>query len=256
MFLASKLLAFAIEPLFWVLLLLSAGVLALFWHRPRMGRVFAGMALAALVLASWTSGSEALVRALESRHPRPADMDMNLQVGIVLLGGGLSGSRLWEEHQQVGLNEQAERMTEAVVLMRRHPHLRLLFTGGIANVSSTGTTEAERARAFFDAMGVDPTRVIYENASRNTYENALYSAGLRGVDKRLPWLLLTSAFHMPRSMGVFQHAGWNVTPWPVDYRTIAHDSWFDFSLHNGPALWALALHEWLGMAAYRMAGWL
>ena len=82
------------------------------------------------------------------------------------------------------------------------------------------------------------------------------SAALAGVDKRQPWLLLTSAFHMPRAMGVFVHAGWNVTPWPVDYRTSAQDSWFDFSLHYGPNLWSLAAHEWLGIAAYRIAGWL
>lgn len=147
-------------------------------------------------------------------------------------------------------------MTEAVALLRQYPHLQLLFTGGIAKVSGTGATEAERAKAFFDAMGVDPARVSYESASRNTYENALYSATLPGIDKKQPWLLLTSAFHMPRAMGVFDHVGWNVTPWPVDYQTTPHDSWFDFSLRNGPALWSLALHEWLGIWAYRMFGWI
>jgi hypothetical protein len=56
-------------------------------------------------------------------------------------------------------------------------------------------------------------------------------------------------------MGVFEHAGWNVTAWPVDYRTTDHKSWFEFSLHHGPATWELALHEWLGYWAYRLAGW-
>lgn len=255
MFLASKLLAFAIEPLFWVLLLLASGALVSAWRRPRLGRGLSSLALLVLVASCWTSGSESLVRALESRHPRPAALDMRQQVGIVVLGGALSSPELWDSHRQVGLNEQAERMTEAVALMRRHPHLRMLFTGGIANLSATGTTEAARAQVFFEAMGVDPARVVYEEASRNTYENALYSAGLPGVDRKQGWLLLTSAFHMPRSMGVFRKSGWNVTPWPVDYRTTAHDSWFDFSIRYGPELWALALHEWLGMAAYRIAGW-
>ncbi len=123
-------------------------------------------------------------------------------------------------------------------------------------VAGKGDTEAVRARILFDSLGVDPARVVYEDRARNTYENALYSAGLADVDKRQSWLLLTSAFHMPRAMGVFTRGGWNVTPWPVDYRTTAHDSWFDFSLHGGPNLWSLALHEWLGIAAYRMAGWM
>lgn len=256
MFIASKLLAFAIEPLFWVLILLATGLCLTSWRWPRLGRTLNWMALLALVAACWTSGSEALVRALESRHPQPAAIDLRQQVGIVVMGGALSSPELWHSHRQVGLNAQAERMTEAVALMRQYPHLRLLFTGGIATVSVVGATEAERARVFFEAMGVDPARVVYESQSRNTYENALYSARLPGVDQRQSWLLLTSAFHMPRSMGVFRKVGWNVTPWPVDYRTVAHDSWFDFSLHAGPGFWNLALHEWLGIAAYRMAGWI
>jgi uncharacterized SAM-binding protein YcdF (DUF218 family) len=256
MFLASKLLAFAIQPLFWVLVLLTAAVLAWAWRRPYIGQRCSAVALLVLVVACWTSGSEVLVRTLESRYPQPAAVDMNRHVGIVVLGGALSSPQLWEEHRQVGLNEHAERMTEAIALMRRHPHLRLLFTGGIATVAATGTPEAERARRFFEAMGVDPARVVYESASRNTYENAVHSAALPGVDKQQPWLLLTSAYHLPRAMAVFEHAGWNVTPWPVDYRTTAHDSWFDFSMYQGPNLWTLALHEWLGMAAYRMAGWI
>lgn len=255
MFIASKLLAFAIEPLFWVLALLLAGLL-LTWRRPRFGQILTAMALLVLVMACWTSGSEVLVRSLESRYPRPAAIDMQRQVGVVVLGGAFSNPALWHAHRQVGLNEQAERMTEAVALMRQYPHLRVLFTGGVASLAGTGDSEAVRAQAFFAAMGMDPARIVYEDRSRNTYENAVYSVGLAGVDHRQPWLLLTSAFHMPRAMGVFRHAGWNVTPWPVDYRTTAHDSWFDFSLHAGPRLWSLALHEWLGIAAYRFAGWM
>ena len=255
MFIASRLLTFAIEPLFWVLVLLLASLL-LARRRPRIGQTIGWIALLVLVTACWTSGSEVLMRALESRYPRPPTIDMQRQVGVVVLGGALSDPALWAAHHQVGLNEQAERMTEAVALLRQYPHLRLVFSGGIANIAGAGATEAVRARVFFNAMGVDPARVVYEDRSRNTYENALYSAALADVDKRQPWLLLTSAFHMPRAMGVFTHVGWNVTPWPVDYRTTPADGWFDFSLHSGPALWTLALHEWLGIAAYRMAGWM
>lgn len=255
MFVVSKLLSFAIEPLFWVLALLLSGLLLTrCW--PNWGGRLCWLALAALVLGCWTSGPEALMRDLESRYPAPAAIDMQRQEGIMLLGGALADPELFATHHQVGLNNQAERMTEAVAMMRRYPHLKLLFTGGTATLDGSGVGEAHRARIFFDAMGVDPVRVIYEDASRNTYENALFSASVAGVDNKKPWLLLTSAFHMPRAMGVFVRTGWNVTPWPVDYRMTPHDSWFDFSLHSGPQLWSLALHEWLGLWAYRMAGWI
>ncbi len=254
MFVASKLLGFLLEPLFWVLALLVASLLQA-RRRPRAGRTLSALALLALALSCWTSAPEALLRSLESRYPAPDGLNLQHYQGIVVLGGALSSPELWQAHHQVGLNNQAERMTEAVALMRRSPHLRLLFTGGNASISGEGVSEAARAKLLFDALGVDPSRVLYESASRNTYENALLTASMPGVDKTRPWILLTSAFHLPRAMGVFEHAGWNVTAWPVDYRTTAHDSWFDFSLHQGPETWQLALHEWLGYAAYWLAGW-
>ena len=196
-----------------------------------------------------------LVRELESRYPQlPANTDMQKYAGVVVLGGALADSDLWTSHKQVALNEHAERMTAAVALTQKYPNLKVIFSGGIANVSGTGLTESRRARIFFDEMGVPPARVMYEGSSRNTYENAQYSAMMPGVDTRKPWLLLTSAFHMPRSMGVFEKLGWNVTPHPVDYMTSSDGSWYDFSLHYGPGQWELALHELIGYYVYKWSG--
>jgi uncharacterized SAM-binding protein YcdF (DUF218 family) len=254
MFLASKLLAFAIEPLVWVLCLLLGGLLS--WSRwPRLGRGLAWGALVALLLSGWELIPNTLLRALESRYPPPpAAAEIHKYVGVVVVGGALSNSALWTVHRQVALNANAERMTTAVSLALKYPHLRLLYTGGIATVTPEGLTEAVRARMFFDQMGVDPARVLYEDRSRTTYENAYYSAGVPGVNKHDKWLLLTSAYHMPRTMGVFLKVGWNVTPYPVDYRSAAPSSWSDFSLHDGPGSWELALHELLGYLAYRLNG--
>ncbi len=260
MFVASKVLAFAIEPLSWVLVFLVAGVL-LTPHRPRLGKRLVWASLLSLVLSGWEFVPNQLLRNLESRYPPlPAHtreqeiVVMQRYVGVVVLGGALSNSKLWTEYGQVALNDQAERMTAAVTLAQRYPHLKIIFSGGIASVPPEGLTEARRARQFFDEMGVPPSRVAYEGSSRNTYENAYYSAMMPGVNKSQPWLLLTSAFHMPRSMGVFQKIGWNVTPYPVDYRTTSGGSWYDYSLHYGPSQWELALHELIGYYVYKMAG--
>ena len=254
MFVASKLLDFAVEPLFWVLLLLLPGVLLL-PRRPRLGRGLSSAALAALLLSCWTALPDALLRQLETQYPAPpANTDLRQYVGVVVLGGALSNSKLWTAHKQVALNDQAERMTAAVSLALQYPHLKLLFTGGIASVPPKGLTEAVRAKMFFDQMGVAPAQVIYEDQSRNTYENAALSATTPGVNPKQPWLLLTSAFHMPRSMGVFLKTGWNVTPYPVDYRTTLENDWTDFSLHEGPQRWYLAVHELLGYYVYRWSG--
>ena len=253
MFVASKLLAFAIEPLVWVLLFLLAGLL-LSWRRPRLGKSLGWAALAALLLSGWTFVPETLLRHLESRYPAvPTGADLQQYVGVVVLGGAIANSKLWTEHDQVALNEHAERMTAAVTLSQKYPHLKLIFSGGNASLPAIGLSEAERAKRFFNELGVPPARVMYEASSRNTYENAQFSAMVPGVDKTQRWLLLTSAFHMPRAMGAFQKIGWNVTPYPVDYLTTSGASWYDFSLHFGPTSWELALHEWLGYYVYKMA---
>jgi uncharacterized SAM-binding protein YcdF (DUF218 family) len=254
LFIASKLLSFAIEPLFWVLLLLSTGLVVGRW-RQRLGRRLQWAALGALLVSGWSPLPDTLLRDLELRYP-PLPPDANLQryVGVVVLGGALAHSDIWTTHDKVALNDQAERMTEAVALARRQPHLKLLFTGGIASVRPEGLTEAARAKIFFDQMGIATDRVVYEDRSRNTAENARYSATLAGVDPRQPWLLLTSANHMPRSMGVFLKAGWNVTPYPVDFRSSGQPEWLYFSLHNGPGSWQSVLHELLGYQVYRWRG--
>jgi uncharacterized SAM-binding protein YcdF (DUF218 family) len=254
MFLASKILAFAVEPLFWVLLLLAGGLLAGLW-RPVLGRAGGWGALMALVLSLWTPIPVALLQRLESRFPPlPTDTDLRPYAGVVVLGGAIAHWQIWAAHRQVALNEQAERMTTAVALARRYPHLQLLFTGGVASVAADGLTEAARARQFFDEMGVDRARVLYEDKSRNTFENAVFSARVQGVRTSDRWLLLTSANHMPRAMGVFTKAGWNVTPYPVDYRTADKIDWLDFDFNQGPNSWQLVAHELLGYYAYRWLG--
>ena len=182
MFVASKFLAFAVEPLYWVLVFLVAGLLL--WPRwPRLGKRLSWLALVVLLLSGWVFVPSMLLRNLESRYPPlPAGTEMQHYVGVVVMGGALSNSKLWTEHKQVALNDQAGRMTAAVTLTQRYPHLKVIFSGGIASVPPTGLTEAERAKQFFDELGVPASAVVYEAGSRNTYENAYYSSLIPGAD--------------------------------------------------------------------------
>ncbi|MDO8699186.1 MAG: YdcF family protein [Rhodoferax sp.] len=254
MFLASKLLSFATQPLAWVVFLLLTGLLCLPVRR-KCGMGLGWAALIVLLLQGWEPLPDALLRRFETQHQGPV-RGSNLQqyAGVVVLGGALEPAYVWQGHGQVALNDAAERMTVPIVLLQQYPHLRLLFTGGEGELFAGGLTEADRAKIFFDSMGVAPQRVVYESASHTTYENAVFSASVPGVNPAQPWLLLTSASHMPRALATFRKAGWNVTPYPVDFRTGTHTPWTQYSLAEGAKKWHLALHELFGLLTYRLAG--
>ncbi|MDO9165473.1 MAG: YdcF family protein [Rhodoferax sp.] len=212
-------------------------------------------ALAVLLLQGWQPLPDVLLRQLEAQHAGPTPgASLQQYAGVVLLGGALEPSYIWQAHSQPALNDAAERMTVPVALLQQHPHLRILFTGGEGDLFAKGLTEADRAKIFFDSMGVPPERVLYESASHTTYENAVFSATAPGVNPAQPWLLLTSASHMPRAMATFRKAGWNVTPYPVDFRTGTQTPWTEYSLAEGAKRWHLVLHELAGLLTYRLAG--
>jgi uncharacterized SAM-binding protein YcdF (DUF218 family) len=254
MFIAAKLLSFATQPLAWALLLLASGLLAA-RRWPNLGQRLCWAALVVLALSGWQVPVDALLDRLETQSP-PPDTSASLAgyAGVVVLGGALERSGMWMPPGRIALNSAAERMIVPVGLMQRNPHLKLLFTGGEGNLVKDALSEADRAKIFFDSMGVDSARVIYESESRTTFENAILSARLPGVDKEQPWLLLTTAAHMPRSLAVFRKAGWKVTPYSVDYRTAAMPDWTGYSLASGAEKWHYALHEIIGYWAYSVAG--
>lgn len=254
-FIVSKVLAFATQPLAWVALLLLAGLLVQRWRR-RTGPGLIWLGLAVLLLQGWEPLPDALIRRLETRYPVVNDLpDAQRYAGVVVLGGALEPSPIWEAHRgQPALNDAAERMTATLPLLQRHPHLQLLFTGGQGELLGQGLTEAERARIFYASQDAPLQQLRLESASRNTHENAVLSAALPGIDKTRPWLLVTSAWHMPRAMATFEKAGWNVTAYPVDFRTGETTPWTAYSLGGGNGRWLLALHEYLGLLAYRLSG--
>jgi uncharacterized SAM-binding protein YcdF (DUF218 family) len=208
-----------------------------------------------LLLTGWHLPPEALMRQLEAASSEVApDADLSGYAGVVILGGALDAGYIAQAHAQPELNGSAERMTAAVALSRRYPGMRILFTGGEGELMASGPSEAERARRFFASMELPVERLLLEGASRNTFENATFSAQLPGVDIRQKWLLLTSAWHMRRSLATFRQAGWNVTAYPVDFRTGTDTPWTRYSIAGGAEQWQLVLHEYLGLLAYWLAG--
>jgi uncharacterized SAM-binding protein YcdF (DUF218 family) len=254
MFIAAKLLAFLTQPLAWVALLMVVAVLCV-RQRPGWSRRLGWLAIALLLLIGWEPLPDALIRRLEAQYPAlPASANLKAYAGVVVLGGALEPAYVWTQPGQSALNEAAERMTGVLPLLRRQPGLRVLFTGGEGELFGGSLPEADRAAQFFASQGIPAQQLLYESASRTTFENALLGKTVPRVDPTQPWLLLTSAWHMPRAVATFNKTGWNVTAYPVDFRTGQHTPWTQYNMDQGARKWKLVLHEWLGLLAYRMSG--
>lgn len=249
MFVLSKLMSAITQPMFWLALWWALALLMLQrWRRLAAAMLWGGLVV--LGLMGFEAGPHALLRALENRYPVPTAEAVGRHVGVIVLGGATEHSDIYQAHGQVPLGSAAERMTVPVGLLRQHPNLKLVFSGGEGRLLATGVTEAELAKAFYQQQGVDMGRVVLEGGSRTTRENAIQVAALLGERCKQPWLLVTSAWHMPRSVPEFEAVGCQVTPYPVDFRTGADTAWTEYSLARSLLLWQTALHEWLGLWVY------
>lgn len=254
-FIASKLIGALLRPDTWIVLALAGVVLALLLNRRRLALWVGSITLALLVALAILPLGDLLLQPIERTYSAEPALD---QVdGIIVLGGGedARASVFWGQMQ---LNEGGERYTAALALARRFPEARLLFTGGsgaLRDLAGTATSEADMARRFFLDLGVAPERLLLEGQSRNTAENARLSLVLAAPATGEIWVLVTSAFHMPRAMRSFETAGWTgLVPWPVDYRTSAFNDGMGWSLTRNLLVLNTAIREQVGQIAYRLSG--
>jgi uncharacterized SAM-binding protein YcdF (DUF218 family) len=254
-FILSKIFAYFIAPSHFVIFATSLGIALCFTRFARAGRRLASFGAVALLALACSPLGNFLALPLENRFPAQPH-DMAPPDGVIVLGGAVDESLSGQRSGGVRFNNAAERLTAAVDLARRFPRARLVFTGGTAALLGSPFTEAEVVKRFWRDMGVDRDDVIYEDRSRNTYENAVFTRELVKPKPNERWLLVTSAIHIPRAVGVFREADFPVIPYPVDFRTSG--LWTDWSLpHHAPAALELvdsAAHEWTGLVAYRLTG--
>jgi uncharacterized SAM-binding protein YcdF (DUF218 family) len=195
-----------------------------------------------------------LLEPLEDRFARPTVPPEDVK-GIIVLGGFFEGGINLVRHGYE-LNNSADRIVEAAILARRYEGAEIVVTGGNGSLMLDGEGDAVTAPRLLEALGIARGRLRLETRSRNTYENAVFTRDLVKPQPGEKWLLVTSAFHMPRSMALFRKAGFDVVAWPADYRTagderlsLARDNAID-CLQN----MTLAIREWVGLVAYRLSG--
>ncbi|MFQ5773139.1 MAG: YdcF family protein [Kiloniellaceae bacterium] len=256
---------FVLSKVFWtvfnpgtlLVVFTVCGALALLapWRRVRgAGRAVLALALLAMLAIAILPLGTWLLAPLEDRFPSPDRLPAQVD-GIIVLGGALDLRRS-AARNAAELNEHADRMTAFAALARRYPDARLVFAGGSGLLTDQEHRESDFALGLLAALGIGPQRLAFERESRNTHENALYSKEMVRPQAGEAWLLVTSAFHMPRAVGAFRRVGWDVTPYPVDFLTGGRaeaDLGFEFT--RSLALVTLGLHEWIGLIVYRVLGW-
>ena len=252
---ASKILWFFATPSNLLILIILAGAsLALTCRFRRLGLscvLIAGVLTLALGLSPLSSY---LLLPLENRFPAFQD-DGRPVTGIVLLGGSVEALKSTSRDMLIA-NEAAERVLGTIELAHRYPTARILISSGSSPIFQSGPAEAPIIASYFGRIGIDPARIMVEDRSRTTFENAVLSRAIADPKPGERWLLVTSAWHMPRSVGVFRKAGFAVTPYPVDYRTAGTlgEQEIFATISEGLRRLDVGSKEWVGLIAYYFAG--
>jgi len=261
-FILSKVVQFCIEPLNWVMVWVVLAFLFILLRKISLSRRFLLIAVLNLAFVGYLPSSEFVLRALENTAPR-----LNLTQlansglgGVIVLGGAIEGGEIALDRGEISIYSSAERVTKAFELLRKYPELPLIFSGYSGRINPKGISEADAFKQLILEQGLDGAQVHYENQSRNTYENVLYikpmmaQLGLKNDQGSKPWLVITSASHMYRSLKIFEKQGVEVLALPVDYQTANHLQWTAFDLVEGAQNWNRALHELIGLLAYWITG--
>jgi len=237
------------DSLFVILLLLTL-LLTYLDYRVYARRLLTVLVIVIVFLSIFPIGGW-LLYPLESRFKHNPDLPKQV-AGIIVLGGSVMAEKslAW---QQLEVNGYGERLHSFAELAHKYPDARLIFTGGDSNLDQSKLTEAKIISLHISSLGIEADRLELEDKARNTAENAYYTMRLADPVENSNWILITTAFHMPRAIGVFCNNNWSVIPYPVDHQTNP-DKHLDFDLLGHANDLQQAVHEWIGLIAYYLTG--
>jgi uncharacterized SAM-binding protein YcdF (DUF218 family) len=249
----SKLVWIVIAPDSLLLVLILASSILIFAGKDRIGKRLLGTSCVLLLIVALFPLHLLLLHPLETRFETNPSLPETID-GIIVLSGAEDPflSSLWN---QVEVGGAAERNLAFMALARQYPEAKLVFTGGTGSLTGQEYKAADVAKALFGQQGLDPDRITFERESRNTYENALLTRKLVQPRAGETWLLITTAWHMPRSVGIFCKQQWPVIPYPVDHATKpGHLLSMQLLLAEHLRGLNIATREWIGLFAYYFTG--
>ena len=253
-FYIAKVANYLLEPLyilsFFLIILIF---LLLFTNFKKLTIFFTKFLLILFLFFGYTPLSNFLLNKLED-FIKPSKYPVQQLKGIVVLGGSFNSGLQSKERNQVLLNSSAERLTKVLEIYNKNPKILILFTGFSNEFKPQGWSESDMAKKFFLEQGVRSENLIFENKSRNTFENIIYSKDIIKNYKGT-WGLITSASHMPRSYFGFKRQGLILEPIIVDFKTgTSPIFWISFNIGSGLSNWSTLLHEVVGISYYKITG--
>ena len=253
-FVLSKTIGTMLLPTNFLIWLGLAGALLLLTRFARLGRKLVIASAVLLVICGFSPLGYLLLYPLEQQFP-PWDSAGGAPTGIVVLGGSIDADVSAARGVPV-VAGAADRILAAAALARRYPNARIVYSGGSPHLVSSDAREADYAASLFESLGISKERLIVERRSRNTLENAEFSEAIAAPKAGERWLLVTSAYHMPRSVGLFRKVGFPVEAYPVDWRVGGREDFLRFTAISLEGLDRvnIGLREWMGLAAYWLTG--
>jgi uncharacterized SAM-binding protein YcdF (DUF218 family) len=254
-FVMSKLVEQFLLPSNFLMLMGLLGVLLLILRRRRLGTALSTISILLLAIGGWSPIGALALAPLENRFPTPDIVQP--PTGIIMLGGAVD-IHMTGDRKMVTVNDAGERLTETAALAYRFPQARIFLSGGLGHISKDASTPSESAvaRDFLLQVGISTERITMEEISRTTCENATESVKSLAPKPEETWLLVTSAWHMPRAVACFRSAGFSTRPYPVDFHTMGTQNgrMVAKSIVVGLGDLDLAAHEWMGLLAYWLTG--
>jgi len=253
-FILSKTLGLLLEPLLIPYLFLLLAIFAR-WRRWRWIMRLSFLTALFLPLSYGFLPVSSLPLQYLENHIARGDIGQRHIDGIIVLGGFAGNGITAESRNLYTLGGAAERFTAAVTLARKLPNTPVLFSGFSGDLAPRGWRESDNIRDLIEQIGGLNTTVLYEEASRNTYENAVNSKLIMAFEPGTSWILVTSASHMPRAIGSFAAAGWSgIVPYPVDYQTPKSGYSKIWDIRTGVSNIRNSLHEYAGLLVYYLSG--
>jgi uncharacterized SAM-binding protein YcdF (DUF218 family) len=252
-FYLSKILNFFINPLYILSLIILIQLFIIFFIQSKKLVVFfSKLFLILFLFFGYTPLSNFLLSKMEdfiqtSKYP------VQQLTGVIVLGGSFNSGLESKERNEVSLNSSSERLIKALEIYKKNPRLLILFSGFSGELKPQGWSESDMAKKFFLDQGVKLDNLIFENQSRNTFENIKFSKDIISNYKGT-WGLITSANHMPRSFFTFKKQGLILEPISVDYKTgISRMFWINFDISSGLSNWSIIFREFIGITYYKVA---